>query len=261
MTRILMNLLLCMAPLLFGQDAAPPEQPSPEAQRHASGLVSLILRPGQGQFPQATDLVRIHYAAWSAEGKLIEDTRRQGEPVTLWQDRLMKGMAEALQAMRPGELRRLWIPEDLAFAGAPGRPKGLVRMEVELLEIEPPPSVPPPDVATPPVEAKATPSGLRYRILRPGDGKAHPGKRSRVTVHYSGWTTDGKLFDSSVMRRIPETFSANEVIPGWTEGLQLLSAGEKARFWIPEALAYKGKRGKPAGMLVFDIEVLAFFEK
>lgn len=260
MTRTPLALLL-MASVLLGQGAPPPEQPSPEAQRHASGLISLPLHPGQGPLPQATDLVRIHYAAWTTEGKLIEDTRRQGEPVTLWQDRLMKGMAEAIQAMRPGEIRRLWIPENLAFAGALGRPKGPLRMEVELLEIEAPPSVPPPDVAAPPGDAQATPTGLRYRILRPGDGKAHPGKRSRVTVHYSGWTTDGKLFDSSVMRRIPETFSANEVIPGWTEGLQLLSVGGKARFWIPEGLAYKGKRGKPAGMLVFDIEVLAFFDK
>lgn len=260
MIRTLPVALLLNAPLLFGQ-VVPPEQPGPEAQRHASGLVSVTLRPGQGPLPQPMDLVRVHFAAWAEGGKLIEDTRKRGEPVTLWQDRLMKGMAEAIQAMRPGETRRLWIPEALAFAGAPGRPKGPLRMEVELLEIEAPPSVPPSDVTAPPADAKATPTGLRYRILRPGDGKAHPGKRSQVTVHYSGWTTDGKLFDSSVMRRSPETFSANEVIPGWTEGLQLLSAGEKARFWIPEGLAYKGKRGKPAGMLVFDIEVLAFFEK
>ena len=60
-------------------------------------------------------------------------------------------------------------------------------------------------------------------------------------MHYSGWTTDGKLFDSSVLRGEPATFPLNGVIAGWTEGVQLMVEGEKTRFWIPEALAYKGQ--------------------
>jgi peptidylprolyl isomerase len=75
-------------------------------------------------------------------------------------------------------------------------------------------------------------------------------------VHYSGWTTDGKLFDSSVIRGMPITFPLDGVIPGWTEGVQLMDEGEKSRFWIPEELAYKGQRDKPQGMLVFDIELV-----
>ena len=77
-----------------------------------------------------------------------------------------------------------------------------------------------------------------------------------MTVHYSGWTTDGKLFDSSVTRGKPATFGLDQVIKGWTEGLQLMVEGEKRRFWIPEKLAYGGKAGNPAGMLVFDVELL-----
>jgi peptidylprolyl isomerase len=77
-----------------------------------------------------------------------------------------------------------------------------------------------------------------------------------VTVHYAGWTTDGKMFDSSIPRGKPSTFPLNRVIPGWTEGLQLMVIGEKTRFWIPEELAYKGKPGRPQGMLVFDVELL-----
>ncbi len=76
-----------------------------------------------------------------------------------------------------------------------------------------------------------------------------------MTVHYSGWTTDGKLFDSSVSRGQPASFPLGDVIKGWTEGVQLMVVGEKARFWIPEGLAYKGKSA-PFGMLVFDIELL-----
>jgi peptidylprolyl isomerase len=77
-----------------------------------------------------------------------------------------------------------------------------------------------------------------------------------VVVHYTGWTTDGKMFDSSVQRGEPAEFSLDGVIRGWTEGVQMMVRGEKRRLWIPEALAYQGEPGKPAGMLVFDIELL-----
>ena len=114
----------------------------------------------------------------------------------------------------------------------------------------------PEDVTAPPASAKKTPSGLAYRVLQKGTGKQHPGPADRVKVHYSGWTTDGKMFDSSVVRGEPLTRSLAGLIPGWTEGVQLMVIGEKTRFWIPEALAYKGQPGRPAGMLVFDIELL-----
>lgn len=115
----------------------------------------------------------------------------------------------------------------------------------------------PTDVAAPPAEAKTTPSGLAWRVLTPGNGTEHPSRSSSVTVHYSGWTTDGEMFDSSVRRGSPSTFGVSQVIPGWTEGVQLMVVGEKSRFWIPEGLAYKGVPGRPQGMLVFDIELLA----
>jgi len=115
----------------------------------------------------------------------------------------------------------------------------------------------PVDVAGPPAEAETRPSGLAHRVLRPGTGTEHPSRTSTVTVHYSGWTTDGELFDSSVRRGSPSTFRLDQVIPGWTEGLQLMVVGEQRRLWIPEALAYKGQAGRPQGMLVFDVELLA----
>jgi peptidylprolyl isomerase len=80
--------------------------------------------------------------------------------------------------------------------------------------------------------------------------------RDHVTVHYSGWTTDGVLFDSTVLKGTPVTLDLNNVIRGWTEGLQLMVEGERTRFWVPEKLAYKGERGKPRGMLVFDIDLI-----
>ena len=120
-----------------------------------------------------------------------------------------------------------------------------------------PPSIPAPaDVAAPPNDAQRTPSGLATRVLSVGSGTRHPRPNSRVTVHYTGWTTDGKMFDSSVPENKPLVIGLNEVIPGWTEGVQMMVEGEKRRFWIPEDLAYRGRAGAPKGMLVFDIELI-----
>ncbi len=117
-------------------------------------------------------------------------------------------------------------------------------------------SIPAPaDVAAPPVEATTTPSGLAYKVLERGTG-AKPQARDTVEVHYTGWTTDGKMFDSSVARGSSASFAVQAVIPGWTEGLQLMQEGATHRLWIPEALAYRGESGRPAGMLVFDVELL-----
>jgi FKBP-type peptidyl-prolyl cis-trans isomerase len=114
------------------------------------------------------------------------------------------------------------------------------------------PSIPaPPDVAAPPADAARTPTGLASKVLKPGSGTRHPRPNSQVVVHYTGWTTDGKMFDSSVARGQPASFSLDGVIEGWTEGVQMMVVGEKRRFWIPPRLAYE-----PQGMLVFDIELL-----
>jgi len=119
--------------------------------------------------------------------------------------------------------------------------------------------VAPADVAAAPKTAKRTPSGLAYSVLTKGTGKKKPTASSTVTVHYSGWTTDGRLFDSSVVRGAPTSFRLDQVIKGWTEGVQLMAEGEKVRFWIPGSLAYGDtptRPGAPSGTLVFDVELL-----
>jgi peptidylprolyl isomerase len=120
-----------------------------------------------------------------------------------------------------------------------------------------PPAIPaPPDVAAPPADAVRTSSNLAYKVLQPGSGTRHPRPNSEVTVHYTGWSTDGKMFDSSVAQGEPSTFRLDQVISGWTEGLQMMVEGEKRRFWIPAKLAYEGVPSRPQGMLVFDVELL-----
>ena len=202
-------------------------------------------------------MVTVHYSGWTTDGKMFDSSHSRGKPSSFGVGQVIKGWGEGVQLMVAGEKRRLWIPQDLAYRGQPGRPAGMLVFDIELLEIAPDPTVAPPDVAAPPSDARRTPSGIAYKVLRAGKGSAHPTKDSQVTVHYSGWTTDGKMFDSSVVRGAPATFGLGEVIAGWTEGVQLMVEGEKTRFWIPQRLAYEGKAGAPAGMLVFDIELIS----
>ncbi len=114
----------------------------------------------------------------------------------------------------------------------------------------------PSDVAAPPADAIKTPSGLSSKVIKAGTGTIHPTATSTVKVHYSGWLTNGEMFDSSVVRGEPIEFGLNQVIPGWTEGVQLMVIGEKRRLWIPQNLAYNGQPGAPPGMLVFDVELI-----
>ena len=109
-------------------------------------------------------------------------------------------------------------------------------------------------------EVKTTASGLQYMVLQEGSGD-HPSASSNVTVHYTGKNLDGSVFDSSVERGQPATFPLNDVIAGWTEGVQLMKPGAKYRFWIPSDLAY-GERGAgadiaPGATLMFDVELLS----
>src|SRR3984893_10728627 len=86
----------------------------------------------------------------------------------------------------------------------------------------PPPIPAPANVAAPPADAVKTASGLATAVLTPGTGTDHPTKEDLVTVDYTGWTTDGKMFDSSIPRGKPSTFPVNTAIPGFSEGLQLM---------------------------------------
>ena len=113
----------------------------------------------------------------------------------------------------------------------------------------------PPDVAAPPADAAKTASGLASKVIAPGTGTTHPSETDLVTVDYTGWTTDGKMFDSSVVRCAPIEFPLDGVIAGWTEGVALMVEGERTRFWIPQPLAYKGQ-SPPYGTLVFDVELI-----
>jgi FKBP-type peptidyl-prolyl cis-trans isomerase len=241
--------------------------PSPEgvaaapadAKKTASGLAYKVLSKGKAkEHPAKYDRVTVHYTGWTTDGKMFDSSVQRGSPSVFGVGQVIEGWTEGLQLMSPGDKYRLWIPEELAYKGRQGPPKGMLVFDVELISIEKMPEPPPvpKDVAAAPDNAKKTSTGLAYKILKSGKGKTHPKPEDLVEVHYTGWTTDGKMFDSSVTRGRPMSFRLNQVIAGWTEGMQLLVEGDTARFWIPENLAYHGRPGTPQGMLVFDVQLL-----
>jgi len=244
--------------------AAPPDVAAPpaDAEKTASGLATKIVSAGTGTAkPKPTEMVTVNYTGWTTNGALFDSSVLRGKPSLFPVNRVIPGFSEGLQLMVVGEKRRMWIPEAIAYKGAETKPKGLLVFDVELIAITEPPPPPekpttPPDVAAAPADAKKTSSGLAWKELRPGTGTSHPKSSQVVTVHYSGWTTDGKMFESSILTGNPPSFPLDQVIAGWTEGVQLMVEGQKCRFWIPEKLAYMGEPGKPKGMLVFDVELI-----
>jgi peptidylprolyl isomerase len=238
---------------------APPDVAAPpaDAQKSATGLASRQVMPGNGvDKVEATDIITVHYTGWSADGRMFDSSIARGTPATFPIARVLPGWRECVLLMTVGETRRCWVPENLGYRGAAGRPKGTTVFDITLIDTQRSPNIPPPDVKAPPADARRTATGIAYKVLRPGTGARHPASWNHVTVNYTGWTTDGKMFDSSLTRGMPMTMGLEDVIRGWTEGVQLMVEGERTRFWIPENLAYKGEAGSPRGMLVFDIELI-----
>jgi FKBP-type peptidyl-prolyl cis-trans isomerase FklB len=107
---------------------------------------------------------------------------------------------------------------------------------------------------------KTTESGIQYLVMKEGTGEKPAGPNTRVKVHYHGTNLEGNVFDSSVDKGVPATFGLNQVIKGWTEGVQLMNTGSKYKFFIPQELAYgaqqRGENIKPFSTLIFEIELL-----
>ena len=124
-------------------------------------------------------------------------------------------------------------PEEKPAAATEAKPE----TKAPQMPNKPEPIAAPEDVAAAPADATKTASGLAYKFLTKGTATEKPTKEDTVEVHYTGWTKDGKMFDSSVARGEKISFPLNRVIPGWTEGVQLMSVGDKVRFWIPGNMA------------------------
>ena len=236
------------------EDVAAAPEGSPKTE---SGISFKVLKAGEGdKSPSDGDLLKVNFSGWEANGAAVASNKTMGGPMGLTLEKSpVEGWVEIFKSMKKGESRRVWIPENLTKPAGTGR--GALTFDLELVDFKPEPTAPeaPADVAAPPADAIKTASGLAYKVLKKGTGTRKPVATDAVKVHYAGWTTDGKLFDSSIQRDEMAEFSLNGVIKGWTEGLQLMVEGEKTRLWIPVELAYMNQPGRPAGLLVFDIEL------
>jgi len=204
---------------------------------------TLVIRQGTGKaHPTADDLVKVYYVVRDLDGTIIETVNAPRWVIADMKDATPEWRAD-LEKMVVGEQRRTWAPRLETVT------------DTELIEIIARP-VTPPDVAAPPADAIRTESGLAYKVLRQGPGKMHPKPGDRVLVSYTGWTSEGKIYDSSAIRGEPAVdLPVSGGIRGWVEGIQLMTGGTKMRFWMPPALAYLGIPDKWNGPMVFDIEL------
>jgi peptidylprolyl isomerase len=242
-----------------------------EAISTASGLRMIVLKPGHGtESPVANDCALVRFTAWRRDGSLQSTSGMHGETAIQSLPRTVEGVAHALKLMVEGEKRRVWVPANLTYLptrhGPGGKtdddepPPGVdLTFDLELVRIMKVPATPA-DLKSPPKDAITLPSGLTLRVLEKGTGIDHPLASSLVSMHYSAWTSAGKLFETTVTSGQPGSFPVGGLLPGWREGVMRMVVGEKTRLWIPAALAYGEKpagRKLPAGSMVFDVELLA----
>ncbi|MEO1013769.1 MAG: FKBP-type peptidyl-prolyl cis-trans isomerase [Pseudomonadota bacterium] len=239
-----------------------------------SGLQYLVLEEGEegGSSPLPTDIVDVHYVGTLIDGVEFDSSRARGAAARFEANRVIEGWIEGLQLMSEGDKYRFFVPSDLAYGetGTPGGPIGpneALIFDVELLRVNNPEKNLAAAEAFLAENAKkdgvsATESGLQYKVLNEGDADgSSPSEANVVRVHYEGRLLNGTVFDSSYERGEPAEFPLGRVIPGWIEGVQLMSVGDKYQFYIKPDLAY-GARGTPGGpigpneLLVFDVELL-----
>ncbi len=228
-----------------------------DALKTKSGLSYVITAKGEDEKPKADSLINFHFTFFSPEGQPVQSSKQAGQPQLAPLDKLPPFFSEVFAELGKGGKAEVYIPGEMLQA-----PLEMVKSELELIDFRAPAPAPevPADVAAVPSDAVKTESGLASRVLKAGSGKKHPSATDVVEVNYTGWETDGKMFDSSITRGQTAEFPLNKVIKGWTEGVQLMVEGETRRFWIPAELAYGPKQegsDQPGGLLVFDVELIS----
>jgi peptidylprolyl isomerase len=242
--------------------ATPPDVAGPpkDAKTAKAGGRWMVVKRGEGGKERARpwDEVAVAYTGWDRTGKLLNSTELQGKPVVAPAENLPAIFREVIPQLAVGDRARFWFPATM-LANVKDPPEGDVCYEAELVSItrlaEPPPV--PPDVAAPPKDAKQTPKGAFYRVLKSGGGTQIPTSKDTITAHLTGWTSDGKRFESTIPKGTPKTWRVVAMIPGLTDAFLLMPVGDTWRIWVPENLAYAGGPGRPQGMLVFDVTMVS----
>ena len=229
----------------------------------SSGLKYEIIKLGDGEKPEATDKVEVHYHGTLEDGTVFDSSVERGQTITFGLNQVIKGWTEGLQLMPIGSKFKFTIPPELGYGDRDMGsipPNSTLIFEVELFDIKKP------FIDTDfsiPAEEVVLDSGLRYLEHIQGEGETTKSGNT-VIVHYSGFLSDGRKFDSSHDRGRPFNFTLgeNRVIKGWEEGLLNMKKGAKRTLIIPPELAY-GSRGAggvipPDATLVFEVELVDF---
>ena len=248
----------------------------PNAQQTASGLVYIIDEKGNEERVLPGSNLSMHYkGTFFKNDKKFDSSYDRNKPMdfSYKTNRMIPGFEEGITLIGEKGKAKLLIPYHLAY-GTNGRgdampPYSDLVFDIELVKVETPRDYKQEGIDFLEKNKKnegvqVTPSGLQYKVIKQTDGPK-PTATSNVTVHYHGTTPDGIVFDSSVDRGETISFGLNQVIPGWTEGLQLMSPGSKYIFYIPANLAY-GNRPPMGGNglikadmpLIFEVELFEF---
>ena len=254
---VLVILLIALALLIFVL-----LKKEPKVHTTDSGLKYEILTKGSGASPTAEDSVNVHYEGTLMDGTKFDSSYDRGETITFPLNRVIRGWTEGVQLMKEGAKYKFTIPSELAYGeegGGPIPPNADLIFIVELVKVVVDEGKAFLKLNKEKSGIKTTDSGLQYKVLLEGTGKS-PNATDRVTVHYEGTLIDGTKFDSSYDRGEPIDFGLNQVIPGWTEGVQLMKEGAKYKFFIPSELAY-GPQGSPGAIppnaaLIFTVELI-----
>jgi len=230
-----------------------------------SGLQYEILQKGNGKMPVKGGKVSVHYTGKLTNDTVFDSSIKRGQPISfkLGVGQVIKGWDEGIALLHVGDKARFTIPANLGYGeravGSIPANSTLI-FDVELVDAQDP------FVSTPfavnGLDTLTTASGLKYIMVKKNPEGTQAKSGMKVSVHYTGYLVDGKMFDSSLERGQPIEFGLGQgqVISGWDEGLALLKTGEKARLVIPYQLAY-GENGRPPiipakATLIFDVELL-----
>jgi len=247
--------------------ASPPDN----ARRTNDGLTYIVLKkPTSAAHIRRHDIIKMEYSGWTTDGKMFDSSILSGklfqmraDQIPLPQTPLIQGWKNILPKMKLGEKRRVWIPAELAYGvnpQNPNSPAGDLVFDIEIKEVdrELPAPATPTDLRQPPADAKRHQSGLISKILKKGEGDARASLDQYAIIHYSCWTMDGELYETTRMRNQTVGVPLKYTIKAWQESLTEMAIGEQRRIWVPAALAYgsQSPTNAPKGSLVFDLELV-----